>query len=167
MESTRFLLLLLFFLHSPSTSVSGDVFGESQWATGRTLLQQKSDCPINFETLNYTEVTSNCKGPNYKAEPCCKGFKLLACPYSAEITDMKSNCAKTMFSYINLYGKYPPGLFSSMCVEQKEGLDCDQTYKELDARKSTNSGALPKHHHSSFLLTTLLLLFSLFNLLSV
>ncbi|KAG1364275.1 putative GPI-anchored protein LLG1 [Cocos nucifera] len=29
-----------------------------------------------------------------------------------------------MFSYINLYGRYPPGLFASECKEGKEGLIC-------------------------------------------
>lgn len=29
-----------------------------------------------------------------------------------------------MFSYINIYGKYPPGLFANECKEGKEGLDC-------------------------------------------
>jgi hypothetical protein len=30
-----------------------------------------------------------------------------------------------MFSYINLYGKYPPGLFAHECREGKLGLSCD------------------------------------------
>ncbi|GAY37709.1 hypothetical protein CUMW_031130 [Citrus unshiu] len=29
-----------------------------------------------------------------------------------------------MFSYINLYGKYPPGLFASECLKGKRGLEC-------------------------------------------
>ncbi|KAG5065976.1 hypothetical protein JHK86_009707 [Glycine max] len=27
-----------------------------------------------------------------------------------------------MFSFINLYGKYPPGFFASMCNEGKKGI---------------------------------------------
>lgn len=27
-----------------------------------------------------------------------------------------------MFSFINLYGKYPPGFFASMCHEGKKGI---------------------------------------------
>uniref|UniRef100_A0A453PFR4 GPI-anchored protein LLG1-like domain-containing protein n=1 Tax=Aegilops tauschii subsp. strangulata TaxID=200361 RepID=A0A453PFR4_AEGTS len=54
--------------------------------TGRTLLQAKRDCPVNFEFQNYTVITS---------------------------------------SYINLYGKYPPGLFAHECREGKLGLSCE------------------------------------------
>ena len=37
---------------------------------------------------------------------------------------MTSDCASVMFSYINIYGKYPPGLFANQCKEGKQGLDC-------------------------------------------
>ncbi|KAL5207687.1 hypothetical protein ABZP36_032122 [Zizania latifolia] len=29
-----------------------------------------------------------------------------------------------MFSYINLYGKYPPGLFANQCRDDEKGLSC-------------------------------------------
>jgi len=37
---------------------------------------------------------------------------------------MRTDCAEVMFSYINLHGKYPTGLFAKNCKEGKEGLDC-------------------------------------------
>lgn len=39
---------------------------------------------------------------------------------------MTTDCASVMFSYINIYGKYPPGLFANECKEGKDGLDCSQ-----------------------------------------
>ncbi|KAF7831219.1 GPI-anchored protein LLG1 [Senna tora] len=81
-------------------------------------------CPVNFEFLNYTIITSKCKGPRYPPSICCGAFKEFACPYADVLNDLTNDCASTMFSYINLYGKYPPGLFSSECREGKEGLAC-------------------------------------------
>lgn len=81
-------------------------------------------CPVNFEFLNYTVITSQCKGPHYPADRCCAAFKNFACPYTEVLNDLTNDCASTMFSYINLYGKYPPGLFASECKEGKEGLLC-------------------------------------------
>ncbi|RWW37121.1 hypothetical protein BHE74_00057809, partial [Ensete ventricosum] len=40
---------------------------------------------------------------------------------------LSRNWHSTVFSYINLYGKYPPGLFASECREGKEGLACPAT----------------------------------------
>ncbi|KAG5545331.1 hypothetical protein RHGRI_017706 [Rhododendron griersonianum] len=81
-------------------------------------------CTVDFEHQNYTIITSQCKGPNFQAGPCCAALKEFACPYSVEISNEKSDCASTMFSYINAMGNYPPALFSSLCVEGKQGLDC-------------------------------------------
>ena len=81
-------------------------------------------CPISFENMNYTIITSKCKGPQYPAKLCCGAFKEFACPYADQLNDETNDCASTMFSYINLYGKYPPGLFASECREGKEGLAC-------------------------------------------
>ena len=81
-------------------------------------------CPVNFEFLNYTIITSQCKGPQYPPDRCCSAFKELTCPYAEQINDLTTNCASTMFSYINLYGNYTPGLFASLCREGKEGLAC-------------------------------------------
>lgn len=84
-------------------------------------------CPVNFEFLNYTIITSKCKGPRYPPNICCAAFKEFACPYTDVLNDLTNDCASTMFSYINLYGKYPPGLFASECREGKEGLACPAT----------------------------------------
>lgn len=81
-------------------------------------------CPVNFEFLNYTIITSQCKGPQYPPDKCCGAFKKFACPYADVINDVTNDCASTMFSYINLYGKYPPGLFASECRDSKRGLEC-------------------------------------------
>ncbi|KAG6469240.1 hypothetical protein ZIOFF_073946 [Zingiber officinale] len=97
----------------------------SRGSAGRSLLQAQTSCPIDFENLNYTIITSKCKGPQYPANFCCTAFKEFACPYVDQLNDAANDCATTMFSYINLYGKYPPGLFASECREGKEGLACD------------------------------------------
>ncbi|KAK2639970.1 hypothetical protein Ddye_027765 [Dipteronia dyeriana] len=102
---------------------SDDIF-ESHAGTGRDLLQAKKACPVNFEFLDYTVITSKCKGPKFPAKQCCNAFKDFACPYADEINDLTTDCASTMFSYINLYGKYPPGLFASKCRLDKKGIAC-------------------------------------------
>lgn len=81
-------------------------------------------CPVNFEFQNYTVITSKCKGPQYPANLCCSGLKDFACPFADDLNDLTNDCASTMFSYINLYGKYPPGLFASECREGRFGLEC-------------------------------------------
>ncbi|KAF8031778.1 hypothetical protein BT93_D0864 [Corymbia citriodora subsp. variegata] len=105
------------------SSISDDIF-ESQPLAGRHLLQAKQGCSVNFEFLNYTIITSQCKGPTYSSKVCCGAFKEFACPYNDVLNDLTNDCASTMFSYINLYGKYPPGLFAAECREGKLGLEC-------------------------------------------
>ncbi|KAL2937752.1 GPI-anchored protein LLG2 [Bienertia sinuspersici] len=100
-----------------------------------------TDCPINFENQNYTIITSQCKGPKYSADICCKAFKEFACPFSEELNDMSNNCASTMFSYINLYGKYPPGIFANECKEGKNGLECDEKSANAVAKDSKANSA--------------------------
>ncbi|KAL2496682.1 Forms aploid and binucleate cells 3 [Forsythia ovata] len=82
-----------------------------------------ADCPLNLETLNYTVVTSQCKGPHYIMERCCPPLKELLCPIRDEINDMKTNCMET-FKLCKSVGKYPAALFANLCTEPKEGLDC-------------------------------------------
>ncbi|KAF8043299.1 hypothetical protein BT93_A1592 [Corymbia citriodora subsp. variegata] len=117
---------LLFFLliGVASCSFIHDGIFESREAAGRSLLQAKKSCSVDFENQNYTILTSQCKGPQYSAKLCCQAFKEFACPFIDQINDLTTDCASTMFSYINLYGKYPPGLFANECKEGKEGLDC-------------------------------------------
>ncbi|KAI3675728.1 hypothetical protein L1987_85320 [Smallanthus sonchifolius] len=40
------------------------------------------------------------------------------------VNDLSNECSSTMFSYINLYGNYPPGLFANLCRDDKIGLIC-------------------------------------------
>ncbi|KAF4369466.1 hypothetical protein G4B88_029564 [Cannabis sativa] len=162
----HFLFLLscsfLFGLASSTTFISDNVF-ESHGSTSRSLLQAKKTCNINFESQNYTIITSKCKGPQYPPQSCCLAFKEFACPFADAINDENSDCAATMFSYINLYGKYPPGLFALQCREGKEGLDCTDV---LEAAKQKTSAAHITYTTPSTLLLLLLTAFSLllFNL---
>jgi hypothetical protein len=93
-------------------------------------------CPVNFEFQNYTIITSQCKGPDYPAKQCCAALVEFACPFSDELNDSTNDCASTMFSYINIYGKYPPGLFASECKGDKNGLPCPDTNSTSQADKS-------------------------------
>ncbi|ONK61872.1 uncharacterized protein A4U43_C08F34450 [Asparagus officinalis] len=124
----RFLLQVLVFVLAAglaaSTAFISDAALQAQRSTGRNLLQTRKSCSVNFEFMNYTIITSKCKGPLYPAKLCCDALKDFACPYADEINDVTNECASTMFSYINLYGKYPPGLFASECKEDKIGLVC-------------------------------------------
>jgi hypothetical protein len=99
-------------------------------------------CPVNFEFLNYTVITSKCKGPQYPAVACCAAFTEFACPYADDINDLTNDCASTMFSYINLYGKYPPGLFASECREGKEGLECPAVPPSASANNNTSGSGI-------------------------
>ncbi|KAL5581786.1 hypothetical protein UlMin_014228 [Ulmus minor] len=149
-------LVLSFFLvvrlATSTTFLSGGVF-ESHGSTSRSLLQAKKSCAINFESQNYTIITSQCKGPQYPPQACCQAFKEFACPFSDAINDEQSDCATTMFSYINLYGKYPPGLFALQCREGKEGLDCTDI---LEAKQKSRA------HMPAIPSTLLLLLLAFF-----
>ncbi|XP_050203546.1 GPI-anchored protein LLG1 [Mercurialis annua] len=122
-----FLMMMLLFAATSasyaSTFISDSVL-DGHGSTGRNLLQAKKACPVNFEFQNYTVITSECKGPRYSPTPCCEAFKEFACPFAEVLNDLTNDCASTMFSYINLYGKYPPGLFASQCREGKDGLAC-------------------------------------------
>ncbi|KAE9593968.1 hypothetical protein Lal_00031643 [Lupinus albus] len=122
-SSLLFFILVLSVSSFPTTFLSERIL-DSQEHKGRNLLQISKGCPVNFEFLNYTIITSRCKGPTYPPKDCCAAFKDFACPYADMINDLQNGCASTMFSYINLYGRYPPGLFAHECREGKEGLAC-------------------------------------------
>ncbi|XVE92766.1 hypothetical protein REPUB_Repub01dG0127700 [Reevesia pubescens] len=89
-------------------------------------VNEPAACTEDFEHKNYTILTSKCKGPQYPRKGCCDALKEFACPFAEKLNDPGTDCASTMFSYINLYGKYPPGLFANMCREGKEGLECPE-----------------------------------------
>ncbi|TKY49897.1 GPI-anchored protein LORELEI [Spatholobus suberectus] len=137
-SSSLLLLLTALSVSSLTPAFLSDSVFDSQVHTGRTLLQAKKSCPVNFEFLNYTIITSKCKGPQYPPKECCGAFKEFACPYADVINDLTNECASTMFSYINLYGKYPPGLFASECREGKEGLACPALPPSVSADDTAN-----------------------------
>ncbi|KAJ6798221.1 GPI-anchored protein LLG1-like [Iris pallida] len=143
------LFALLVGVAASATFISDGVF-QHQGSIGRSLLQTKKSCPVNFEFANYTIITSKCKGPKYPADMCCSALKEFACPYADDINDGTNDCASTMFSYINLYGKYPPGLFSSECREGKNGLECP-----ADAPQSADDSSAAHVTRSFFPLVTL------------
>ncbi|XP_010694217.2 GPI-anchored protein LLG1 [Beta vulgaris subsp. vulgaris] len=143
-HSSAAIIFMTLFLGLPSASAySSDRLQLPQLSVGRNLLQAKKDCPIDIQGWNYTVITSQCRGPKYPAEICCEAFKELACPYARDLNDLTNNCATTMFSYINLYGSYPPGLFANICRDSHRGLEC------TDAQKSN-----PSHTASSSTSTT-------------
>ncbi|KAL7185547.1 hypothetical protein ACSBR2_027483 [Camellia fascicularis] len=158
-----FYLILFAFLtaFASSSFISDDDF-ESRGSTGRTLLQAKGACSVNFEQQNYTIITSQCKGPNYQVTPCCNALKQFACPFADQINDEKSDCATTMFSYINIYGKYPPALFASLCREGKDGLNCSAAETEAAKNAIAKSGVPPKCTQSLMLMLTAGFLMPLF-----
>lgn len=136
----RILLLLLFlrpacskqdyrWVHSPRLR-QGDAVASANVMEGDNLcttwngrlLQTKTPCSINFEYQNYTIITSQCKGPSYPVKACCNALLKFACPFAAEINDRSNDCAENMFSYINIIGKYPPGLFANECTNGTAGL---------------------------------------------
>lgn len=135
-----FLFMLVVGLAASASFISDSVLS-SHGSIGRNLLQTRKACTVNFEFMNYTIITSKCKGPQYPAKLCCDALKEFACPYTEEINDSTNDCASTMFSYINLYGKYPPGLFASECKETKEGLACPDVPPEEKSQNSTVSSA--------------------------
>ncbi|XP_022988974.1 GPI-anchored protein LLG2-like [Cucurbita maxima] len=100
--------------------------------TGRSLLQAQKECTVDMEAQNYTILTSQCKGPKYPAKLCCHALLEFCCSFVEELNDRTNNCATTMFSYINLYGQYPPGLFANQCKGGEQGLECDKTLLSHD-----------------------------------
>ncbi|RDX89174.1 GPI-anchored protein LLG2 [Mucuna pruriens] len=164
MGSNAFFSSILYFfllatLVSASTFLSDDIF-ESGLPTGRALLQMKKACGVDFENQNYTVLTSQCKGPQYPANVCCEAFKQFACPFADEINDMTTDCSSVMFSYINLYGKYPPGLFANECKEGKQGLDCSEV-KPTNKSDSSNTIHVPAPHLFSLIAIAVFLTFLL------
>ncbi|KAL6999035.1 GPI-anchored protein llg1 [Sarracenia purpurea var. burkii] len=158
-----FLFLLLGGLSvSSSTFISDGVFGDRA-SISRNLLQAKTPCSVNFEFMNYTVITSQCKGPQYLPSLCCAAFKEFACPYADQLNDLTNDCATTMFSYINLYGKYPPGLFASECRDDKQGLSCPAT-PPVQSADSKSGSQMIRYQAPLLVLTTgfLLLLLRIF-----
>lgn len=120
-------------------------------------------CPVDMEGQNYTILTSKCKGPKYPAALCCEALLEFCCGFVDELNDMTNNCAETMFSYINLYGQYPPGLFANQCKEGKDGLSCDNALKaqaekaQIKASSAASSLLTPRRLPSLALASTFIL----------
>ncbi|KAB2042326.1 hypothetical protein ERO13_D02G180100v2 [Gossypium hirsutum] len=148
-------LVCVFRFASASTHVSYDALVAHE-TTGRNLLQATKSCDEDFTKKNYTIITSRCKGPEYPKKNCCGALTDFACPFSVKVNDLNSDCARTMFSYINLYGKYPPGLFAHLCQGGQKGLSCDA---DPPASPATPLSTLPAF---LFLTSASLTIFSLF-----
>lgn len=88
------------------------------------MLSNWTACPVDIEHLNYTILTSKCKGPDYPPDQCCSAYKELACPIADQLNDASNDCSKKLFSYIPTAGQYPSFLFSSICRDGKDGLSC-------------------------------------------
>ncbi|CAK8533219.1 unnamed protein product [Lathyrus sativus] len=142
---------LLITLATSSSFLSDNIF-ESDTFTGRTLLQTKKACGVDFQNQNYSIIIRQCKGPRYPPIACCEAFKQFACPFSDEINDLTTNCATIMFTYINAYGKYPPGLFAHECREGQKGLDCSQV-KLANTYNISSSGVHVVAPHSILLIS--------------
>lgn len=101
------------------------------------LLFKSADCPVSFESKNYTIFTSKCKGPVYPADQCCSAFVEFACPFASDLNNLSNNCAAVMFSYINGIGNYPPGLFANECHGDKNGIPCPAAPPQSEADTSS------------------------------
>ncbi|KAK4404094.1 GPI-anchored protein LLG1 [Sesamum angolense] len=84
---------------------------------GRSLRQQPQKTCKAVENLNYSLLTSQCKGPNYTVQHCCVPLKQLLCPILHQFNDLSTPCAEMFFCNANYLGS-PTGLFH---VEGKEG----------------------------------------------
>ncbi|WCJ30741.1 GPI-anchored protein LORELEI [Euphorbia peplus] len=140
-NSLFFFFFFVFIGFACSSSISYDAL-DPHGRSGRALLQAKKTCNVSFENLDYSILTSRCKGPQYPPKLCCSAFTEFACPFSEALNDRTNNCAETMFSYINLYGKYPPGLFANICKGDKEGLSCENVQSSTSASTSLQFGLL-------------------------
>lgn len=117
-------LLSVFAVRLSASALLSDAVAGHQVVSERRLLQVKKRCSVDFENQNYTIITSQCKGPDYPQGPCCSSLKEFVCPFAEQINDLETDCSTTMFNYITRIGAYPPGLFSSICREGKDGLAC-------------------------------------------
>ncbi|KAJ4793832.1 GPI-anchored protein LORELEI [Rhynchospora pubera] len=117
----RMVLFMALIGLSVSSFISTEVFQTER--SGRSLAEMH--CPVDFKHKNYKILTSKCKAPKYYGRLCCPAFKEFACPFSDVLNAVdKNDCASIMFDYIDFYGKYPPGLFFTKCVEGSFGLRC-------------------------------------------
>lgn len=87
-----------------------------------------TECPENFGLQNYSSITSVCKAPEYNKTLCCSSFTMFTCRFLTYFNDPSTNCASTLFTYLNLAGNYPPGLFANLCTQgDQQGIPCPIT----------------------------------------
>ncbi|GER52728.1 GPI-anchored protein LORELEI [Striga asiatica] len=55
------------------------------------------------------------------------------------LNDLSNDCASSMFSYINLHGRYPPGLFANECRDSRQGLECPAPPPGSNRSTTTNN----------------------------
>jgi len=146
----KFLGFIVFFLFiglASSVDIADSVF-EKNRPKGRSMLQKDEEvpeeelkaCKVDFEFQDYHKLTSECKGPKYSADICCKAFKEFACPFAEVINDETTDCADAMFSFMSLYGEYPPGTFFNLCRKGTNGLACP-SQASMDSAASKRSKA--------------------------
>ncbi|XP_022936220.1 GPI-anchored protein LLG1-like [Cucurbita moschata] len=121
-----FLLLLPSILFTAVAATAATVPASSPTSPSACPPVEAEYCPVEFEFMNYSIITSKCKGPEYPANLCCSALEEFGCPYANYINDLTNNCASIMFTYIHLYGNYPSGLFASLCVKESSGLQCSK-----------------------------------------
>lgn len=82
-------------------------------------------CPVQFQGMpGVKTVIDSCRPPQ-QAGRCCGALKTFACPYRDLLNDNAVNgCASEMFFEIIVQGRLSPGLFSYLCHEGAEGLQC-------------------------------------------
>ncbi|GLU04835.1 hypothetical protein SLE2022_219650 [Rubroshorea leprosula] len=144
-----FALLFLFTHLFHSSSSTSHISG------GRNLLQARKDCPVSFEFLNYTIITSQCKSPEYPKDRCCAALKEIACPYAEQINDDTTNCADAFYSYLLINGKYPNS-FNALCEEGKDGIPCPETPPPPPSISANSSSCARSTHVLSTLFSLLI-----------
>ncbi|KAG6387503.1 hypothetical protein SASPL_152695 [Salvia splendens] len=138
MNSSHQIQLVFFLLILAPPLSSSDLISDAVVGSGRSLLQTLKPCSVDIEHLNYTILTSKCKGPDYPADQCCSAYKELACPIADQLNDGSNDCSQKLFNYIPKVGQYPPSLFGSICRGGKDGLPCF-----LPAPSPTSNAATP------------------------
>jgi hypothetical protein len=120
-------------------------------------------CNVDFESKNYTILTSRCKGPRFPPLACCNALKDFACTYADAINDMTADCTAIVFSYMDLYGGYPPGLLANMCSEGKLGLNCTNVKEEVVEKTQQSNRVNIAATQSTLLMISATLLILLFH----
>ncbi|XP_039020203.1 GPI-anchored protein LLG3-like [Hibiscus syriacus] len=122
-----FFFLVFFFLitgfATSSTHILHRVLRESK---GHRVPKHSIPCQHDFQTMNYTIITSKCKGPDSPKRDCCNALLDFVCPIADIINDDKTDCAVLMFCSIRQHGDYPPSMFFNMCRNGTHALNCPE-----------------------------------------